>query len=496
MKIKHQILFLLPWFFSGALVSQTLPEPSARFTFNFGRNYDEISNRPVKLVNTSFTEDRFGNENCAVYVNGNYGSYVNLGDNPELKPRAGSISLWARMEGEIWAGTGYTVNPIILTKNSESDDFYEAYAIVYSPETKRLDAGASKDISSQASITPLKKFSLFRWHHLLYTYDDDEITLYVDGNFEGSTHKGFQTVFNPKDSVLLGITGNKKNKRCSRVIVDDIQFFNKVLNAHEVNELYNAPNPNKNQVFLNWLLAIFSGVVILSLVYLMIRFQITKAHKKEKENLQLANTMLETELRVNRALMNPHFIFNSLNALHDLILSKQLDVASDYLVKFSKLIRKTLESNTSGTLSLETEVEILGKYLEIESMRFDKKIKYTVNIDPHLIPSATRIPIMLLQPFVENAIWHGLLNKEGDREIMVSFSPYEKKYLLCRIEDNGTGRKEKTLKSEKKSLATTFVLQRLELLNKMYNLECSLQITDKPGQTGVIVTILLPVLNN
>ncbi|HLA57392.1 MAG TPA: histidine kinase, partial [Puia sp.] len=223
--------------------------------------------------------------------------------------------------------------------------------------------------------------------------------------------------------------------------------------------------------------------------------RLNQAMKKEKEKLRLTNTVLETELRINRALMNPHFVFNSLNTLHNFILTSENDHASDYLIKFSQLIRKLLESNMQDFITLEVEIEILEQYLEIESFRFEENIQYRIVVDENLVPSTIQIPVMMLQPFVENAIWHGLLNKQGDKIIHISFSIYETAYIKCVIEDNGTGRKEHVAKAGKKSLATNFVLQRINLLNQIHNLNCSLLIEDKPNSQGTIVTILLPILN-
>src|SRR5213075_1988329 len=110
-------------------------------------------------------------------------------------------------------------------------------------------------------------------------------------------------------------------------------------------------------------------------------------------------------------------------------------------------------------------------------------IKHTITVED-LIPSAVTIPIMMVQPFVENAIWHGLRDKVGEKAITVSFSLVGTNYIKCVIEDNGTGRKIKLNPTEKKSLATGFIKQRLDLLNKIHNLSCDLTIIDKPNGTG------------
>jgi sensor histidine kinase YesM len=193
--------------------------------------------------------------------------------------------------------------------------------------------------------------------------------------------------------------------------------------------------------------------------------------------------------------MNPHFVFNSLNTLQNFILKSENDRAYSYLVKFSKLLRNILESNTSNVITLEHEIELISRYLEIENLRFEENIRYTITVDASAVPSVIHIPVMMLQPFVENAIWHGLIKKQGEKSLNISFSIQAGKYLQCIIEDNGLGRNRHTKDGPaKKSLASSFIVQRLDLLNKIYKLDCSLVIEDKPGNNGTIVKITLTIL--
>ncbi len=160
-------------------------------------------------------------------------------------------------------------------------------------------------------------------------------------------------------------------------------------------------------------------------------------------------------------------------------------------------MRKLLESNLSNMVSLEQETELLTTYMELEDVRFEKKITYSIEIDPRIIPSSVEIPVMLLQPFIENAIWHGLLKKKGERLLKISFLWVEDGYIKCLIDDNGIGRKHaRSGNPGKKSLATLFVLQRLDLLNKIHGLNCSLIIEDKAGDQGTRVAYFYPFLKN
>ncbi len=474
--------------------AQTKTHPAAKFSFNNGSDIDEINKQKLKLIGTSFAEDRFGNANHAVFLSGHAESYINLGTYKALKPLIGTISLWIKIENPVSAGKGIPINPILLTKCDTLDNFYESYSIHYEPETKKIAVSLTKDSTKQINHYTGKQIKLNNWHHLLITYDYHYSAFYFDGKLQSKFSKNFKTCFLTGDSVLIGSTGNKKNERFLKANVDDIEFYDKVLSDTEIAELYYAPNPNKNKIILNWALVCIVIVLFGTLLYFLIKQRIKLAVEKERQRLELSNKLLETELRVNRASMNPHFLFNSLNALHNFILNNEIDNASDYLVKFSKLIRKILDTNMHESISLELEIDLLDLYVEIENLRFEENIKYTIVTEDSLSTASVRIPIMMLQPFIENAIWHGLLNKTGEKIINISFSLFEEKYIYCVIEDNGIGRKKsKPNLIEKQSLATGFVLQRLDLLNKINNFKCSLLIEDKPNNQGTIVKIILPI---
>lgn len=480
---------------SATLKSQDKKGPIAKFSFNDFKDCNEVNQEKAKLIGVSYIQDRFDNENSAIYLHGNESSYIILGNDKTCKPKEGTISLWVKIETKIWSGKGALYNPVILTKSNSLDDFYEAYSIYFLLEPQKLVAVCAQDSTKEVGLISIKKHERNKWHHLAVSYDYHYYSFYIDGELEVKLPKNFETNFLENDPVVIGATLNKKNSRWLNGTVDDIEFFDRVLTNEEIKELYNAPNPNKNKVILNWSLIVLALILVIFLIYFFIKTKINKAVKKEKERLELNNKLLETELRVNRASMNPHFIFNSLNTLHNFILTNNVDDASDYLVKFSKLVRKILDSNMHESNSLELEIELLERYLEIENLRFEEHINYQIIIDDAVVPSAINIPIMMLQPFVENAIWYGLLNKQGEKKLTISFSLFEDKYIYCTIEDNGTGRKKNVINYvEKKSLATAFIEQRLDLLNKIHGLKCSLYIEDKPNAQGTIVKIILPIL--
>lgn len=469
--------------------------PVARFTFNGKSEKDEVSGRSARLHDVIFREDRFGNPDHAVYLYGNENSYVSLGTDSVFKPKTGSFSLWFLMSSKVASGCGYQANPIILTKNTTGDDFYEAYGLNFSLKDNYLVVNCSQDSLKQVVIPSKQLINLDTWYHVVVAFDHFSVWLYINGELQGKQTKNFETKYVPEDSVLLGVTANKKNNRFFMGRIDDVEFYHKVLDKNDVLALYNAPDPNEGHIILRKV--ILAGVVLLILlaIYLIVRlFRI----KRQRKRLELKNKLLETELKVNRALMNPHFVYNSLYSIQSLILNHDLEQANTYLVKFSRLLRKTLESNLSDTISLEAEVDLLSQFIEIENLKFNGTIQSKITTEGIASLAATYIPVLMIQPFVENAIWHGLKNKPDEKWIHITFKAIHKKLLECTVEDNGLGRriKQKAIGvPENKSLATGFIEARLGLINKIYGLNCHLNITDKPEHGGTIVTIVIPILD-
>lgn len=208
------------------------------------------------------------------------------------------------------------------------------------------------------------------------------------------------------------------------------------------------------------------------------------------------------EMQVIKAQMNPHFIFNAINSVQQFILVNDNDNARKYLVKFSRLLRMILESSHEDSISLENEIDILTRYIEIEALRFERSFTYEIVTDAGLNTSRIKIPQMLIQPLVENAIWHGLLPKEDDRRLRIHFSCADPQILVCIIDDNGVGRNARKAEegvSKRRSLAISFIRQRLELMNRERNKGYGIYITDKTdaqgNSAGTSVTITLPILN-
>lgn len=208
------------------------------------------------------------------------------------------------------------------------------------------------------------------------------------------------------------------------------------------------------------------------------------------------------EQKLLRAQMNPHFIFNSLNSIQQFVISRKNDKAETYLSKFATLVRNLLESNIKENISIYEEIEILTGYLEMESLRFSGSFTFSITVN-EAVNREWQIPHMMIQPFVENAIWHGLLPKKSERVLQITFEPgSNNKTLCCTVEDNGIGRKESMSRHstfKKKSLALSFINQRIKLLRKTLKVDCRVDIIDMTNAqdegTGTKAIIILPLLH-
>jgi tetratricopeptide (TPR) repeat protein len=236
-----------------------------------------------------------------------------------------------------------------------------------------------------------------------------------------------------------------------------------------------------------WSLALII-VVFGLLTWLLVR----NIREKQRANMQI-------KIQSLRSQMNPHFIFNSLNSVNNFISKNDERSANKYLSDFSKLMRAVLKNSDLDFVSLESEIETLRLYLELEHFRFGNKFTYALTIDESIEPNQVQIPPMLVQPYIENAIWHGLRYKEDKGELLVRFY-LEGGHLFCTIIDNGIGRKKSAeLKTsnqkQQQSTGIKNTKERIELLNKMYKTKLQIRIEDleQNGEAlGTKVLISLP----
>ena len=226
--------------------------------------------------------------------------------------------------------------------------------------------------------------------------------------------------------------------------------------------------------------------------------------KREKSLLEdkqiLSGELNESRQKALSAQLNPHFVFNSLNSIQNFILTRRTELSSDYLSMFSKLMRFVFENSRKLYVPLSDEVEALRLYLELEQVRHSHKFEYKINIDC-IYPDKVYMPSLLVQPIIENAIWHGLLHKkEDDRVLEVNFTS-DTEYLYIDVRDNGVGRggskpRPKFIKKQKSS-GVELTQQRLSLLTQSSGLKTDFKIVDlfdnNGNQSGTLVRITIPI---
>ncbi len=246
-----------------------------------------------------------------------------------------------------------------------------------------------------------------------------------------------------------------------------------------------------------WFRILLATIILLGIA-LLVFYQFRKVKNKftlQKKIINYEKEMLELEQQALRLQMNPHFIFNALNSIQYTILSGKQNDAYNSLELFSSLIRGILENSKYKFIALEDEIEILKIYIQIEAKRFSSDFNYEVRIDPEIDLSSIKIPPMLIQPFVENSIWHGLMPKtEGDKKLILSFTGTDDA-IICKVEDNGIGRnKAAAMKSKKHgtSLGTALTFNRVANINMLENkIRYAIEIYDKAKDGGTIVTITI-----
>lgn len=230
-----------------------------------------------------------------------------------------------------------------------------------------------------------------------------------------------------------------------------------------------------------------------------LRIQKLESEKTKQELQQRTN---ELTMQALRAQMNPHFIFNSLNSILRFILQNNTEQATAFLTKFSKLVRLILQNSQTPFITLENELESLRLYLELEALRFNNHFTYQISYPEDMEISVVKVPPLIIQPYVENAIWHGLMHKEEKGQLNIIIAE-ENDCLSIQVADNGIGRKESALLASKtptryKAMGMRITADRISILNQTYDKKQSIQIRDlvdeRGNAGGTEVTIKIPLI--
>ncbi|MEM9720415.1 MAG: histidine kinase [Bacteroidota bacterium] len=250
------------------------------------------------------------------------------------------------------------------------------------------------------------------------------------------------------------------------------------------------------------ILFVLTGMGLIAGIYF---YRLRQAIKKEQEKNKYEKNLAEIKMQALTAQMNPHFIFNSLNSIDFYIIKNNTKKASKYLNSFSRLMRLILSNSRSNYVSLADDLEALKLYLEIEALRFNHRFSYEVTLDDTIDVDFLEIPPMLIQPYVENSIWHGLLHKKDNGKITIHYRYDEaEEVLTCTVEDNGIGRKKSMeLKTQKesdrgrKSFGMNITKDKIEAMKFLHGIDAKVEVKDlydpQENSMGTKVELMIPV---
>jgi LytS/YehU family sensor histidine kinase len=230
--------------------------------------------------------------------------------------------------------------------------------------------------------------------------------------------------------------------------------------------------------------------------------KLVQQQKLQQVQTSFEQKIAETEMTALRAQMNPHFIFNCLNSIKLYTLENNSTAAAEYLTKFSQLIRLVLENSRAEKITLQKELEALRLYIDLEAMRFKDKVKYMVNVSPGIDQQYLQLPPLLIQPYVENAIWHGLMQKKEGGNIVIDITQPAPDSLLVEITDDGVGREQAAVYKSKsatrqKSFGLKMTSERIDMINQVYDIQATVDVVDLKDAfqhaCGTKVIIKIPV---
>ncbi|MBS1947364.1 MAG: histidine kinase [Bacteroidetes bacterium] len=368
-----------------------------------------------------------------------------------------------------------------------------------------------KQVLQQASVIKAKQYQRDGYYIMFSIYDKLRQT--------DSAYFYFKKYNQMKDSVALDVFSKKlsihqaaveNEKRKAQI---DALNKEKLISQQQLQisrqQLSNEAF-KKNMLLFGILVLMIFGFIIFRNISLKRKNETTKRRiiekelavqklESEKTTIELQQRATQLEIQALRSQMNPHFIFNCLNSINKFTIANEPEKASDYLTKFAKLIRMVLQQSGKQFVPLGDELDCLCLYMDLEKIRFDVPFSYHINCH-NIDTSVVMVPNLIMQPFVENAIWHGLQpKKDGEGKIDICLKQ-QNELLLCTIKDNGAGRANVKKNSEtKSSLGIQLTQDRLQLMNMKGDKEAQIMIRDLVNETGknegTCVEIRMPLEN-
>jgi len=350
---------------------------------------------------------------------------------------------------------------------------------------------------------------------VIYLLDEEKNVLVQKAAYGPKNPRAFE-IINPLNIPLgKGIVGHVAVTGKAAIIADtskDVRYITDdekrlseiavpIIHEGKVIGVIDSENPKKN-FFTGHHLKTLQTIASLCSAKISHAIALGAMKQSKLELMELNVKMAESRFLNLRLQMNPHFLFNSLSSIQHLIVSQQTTKAYKYLTVFSNFLRSLLNFADRNFVPLDDELKILKMYIELESLRFDDSFTYEITVDENLTNDEILLPSLMVQPFAENAIWHGLLHKEGDKKLSIRFTNSSEEYLTCIIEDNGIGRtKSAAIRKNRISVAVHeskgigIIEERLKLMQQKTGKPANVEITDmynslqEPAGTKVIITI-------
>ncbi len=455
-----------------------------------------------------------GAEGVSVLSNGNWKNYLKEGD----FDLSSSTSVTFDNLHNTWIGNSKGLYKISSNKISRfTDDFglisNEVNSVYFSNESNSLWVGTNEGLS-KIDLTLLKNYKKIICPVVINEVEtnDSVYNNFANLNFSSDIKKvsvRFKAINfrEPASLIYQYKIGVKEDERWSYTESPEIQFaslspgkYKLLLRAKTVNGEWSNPAQVSFLIETPFVQSyLFYAMILLSLTIcavLLTRKFIGLKQKKIQEKKEIESKIVGLKQHALAAMVNPHFIFNSLNSIQNFMNNHNMKEANIFLTKFAKLIRLNLNMAQESFITLQEEIDRLELYLALEKMRFDNNFAYSIKIDDNIVRSQLQIPNMIIQPFVENAIWHGILpkGKKGNLEITCNFD--NDSDLIISIKDNGVGFNKNidTKRSGYISRGINIIKDRLELLNSSSNSKELIKIisNENASESGTTVKITLP----
>jgi len=350
-------------------------------------------------------------------------------------------------------------------------------------------------ISAFRKFNELQPFELLDGDTIRLTHDDNFFSFEISAlDYTNPSNNKYQYYLKGFDKSWISVDAGSRIAEYKKVSPGTYTFYAKGSNNDGIwnNEEISITVLIKPPWYAKWWVRIMFLLILISVTWILVYRRIKQIRKKnevEKKMLEIERQKLDLEQKALRLQMNPHFIFNSLNSIQSYILSHDTEMAVTYLGKFSQLMRLILTNSGNNYVAFTEELKAITHYLDLEKLRFDNKFDYSITLDPVIDTEFIEIPPMVVQPYIENSIIHGILHKSSKGKIDIDFKLIDKN-ILCTITDNGVGReksaqlREKTGIKRRRPSGMYITKARLEMLNKENMEEFSVKISDLKDTDG------------